>query len=57
LEFATECLTNAIGDEDNMKVQIDQIGEEEKRAHISMFPRDGDRRAFGGTAQNFQPRI
>jgi hypothetical protein len=30
LEFATECLTNAIGDEDNMKVQIDQIGEEEK---------------------------
>ena len=30
MEFATECLTNAIGDEDNMKVQIDQIGEEEK---------------------------
>jgi hypothetical protein len=30
LEFATECPTNATGDEDNMKVQIDQIGEEEK---------------------------
>jgi hypothetical protein len=30
LESATEWPTNAIGDEDNMKVQIDQIGEEEK---------------------------
>ena len=30
LEFATECPTNATGDEDNMKVQIDQFGEEEK---------------------------
>jgi hypothetical protein len=30
LESATEWPTNATGDEDNMKVQIDQIGEEEK---------------------------